>query len=349
MLTETVTAATTDPASDTSAVGTVLNLALSYLVSRGLHVATELGVADHLTRGPLAVADLAACTAAHPASLRRLLRMLAAHGVFTEDASGRFANTPASALLQRGIMHDGVLFCGNVSGDDAWWNAVGALRHSVATGAPAFDYQQGAGFFDYLAAHPEGRRWFDRGMANFAEAENPVIATSYDFAATPHVVDIGGGQGGLLVEILGRHAQVRGTLFDLAEVVRDPAYITAARLEPRCTMVAGDFFEQVPAGADAYVLKRILHDWSDEQCVRILRACCDAMSTRARLLVVDCVVPHGNTPHPGKVMDILMMVFAAGRERTEDEFAQLLQQAGLRLCRVLPTASALSIVEAARA
>jgi O-methyltransferase domain/Dimerisation domain len=332
-----------------SPVEVIMNMALGYLVSRSLHVATELRIADLLQDGPKTVEDLASSTGAHRESLYRLLRTLAAQGIFAEDDHGRFVTTPAAALLQQGVMRDGVLLCGEVSGDGSWWNAVGALRHSIMTGAPAFNRQHGMGFFNYLGDHPECRQWFDRGMANFAEAENPAIAGAYDYSRFSHIVDIGGGQGGLLAEILKLHPNVRGTLFDLPEVVRTPAYLSKEAFPERWATVGGDFFQSVPTGGDAYILKRILHDWSDEQCVRILRCCREVMGDSARLLVVDVVVPAGNVPHPGKVMDILMMVIAEGRERTEQEFRALFGKAGLKLTNITMTPSTLGIVEAIRA
>jgi hypothetical protein len=188
---------------------TVLTLALGYLVSRALHVATEIGVADLLADGALSAEALAARTGAHAQSLRRVLRTLAMHGVFAEDEQGRFTNTPAAELLRSGVMRDGVLLCGEVTGDGSWWNAVGALRQSVTSGEPAFDRQHGMGFFDYIAHHPECSAWFDRGMANFAAAENPAIAAAFDFSRFAHIVDVGGGQGGMLAEILARHGRRR--------------------------------------------------------------------------------------------------------------------------------------------
>ncbi len=328
-----------------SPVEVITNIALGYLLSRSLHVATELGIADLLKNGAKTVEELASSTGAHRQALYRLLRTLAAQGVFAEHEPGRFVTTPAAALLQQDAMRDGVLLCGEVTGDGSWWHAVGALRHSVMTGEPAFHRQHGMGFFDYLRVHPACSQWFDRGMANFATAENPAIASAYDYARFRHIIDLGGGQGGLLAEILTRHPRVRGTLFDLPEVVRNPVHLSKAALPGRWSTVGGDFFQAIPAGGDAYVLKRILHDWSDEQCVRILRCCRAAMGTDARLLVVDAVVPTGNAPHPGKVMDILMMVFAEGHERTEQEFTELFGKAGLQLTTVTATPSTLAIIE----
>lgn len=329
-----------DPA---SAADNVFGLALGYLVSRSLHVAAELGVADLVADGPRDVEALAGELDVHAPSLRRLLRTLAAHGVFALD-DDTVSLTPAAGLLRSGIFRDGVLLCGEVLGDGSWWQAVGHLRHAVTTGEAAFRHVHGIDPFGYLAADQERREWFDRGMANFSAAENPAIAAAYDFDGISTVVDVGGGRGGFLAEIL-RRSSATGILMDSADVVADPVALAGVDLAGRWSVAAGDFFAEVPAGADAYVLKRILHDWSDEECVRILRACRAAMGDGSRLLVVDAAIPPGDGFHAAKVMDILMMVFS-GRERAEDEFAQLLARADLRLGRVIPTPTTLSIIEA---
>jgi hypothetical protein len=316
-----------------------------------LHVATELVIADLLKDGPQTIEELARATEAQQQSLYRLLRMLAGYGVFAEESPGRFQLTPAAALLQTrvpGSLHDAVKMVGDMAGDGSWWSAVGHLRHSVLTGEPVFSYVHGMGFFEFLTQHPEASKWFDRGLANFATPENTAIVGAYDFTPFQRVVDVGGGQGGLLAEIMKAHPAVRGTLYDRAEVVQEPAYLTGAGLIDRCEIVGGDFFKSVPTGGDAYILKRILHDWSDQRCVQILRTCREAMGEKTRILVVDAVVPPGNESHPSKVMDILMMALVEGRERTEEEFRELYRQAGLKLTRVVATPSVLSIVEGER-
>lgn len=331
------------------AVGTVMDIALGYLVSRSLHVVTQLGVADLLADGQArAPAEIAECLGVDALAVRRLLRTLAAQGVFQEQADGRFVLNAAARLLQSGVMRDGVLFCGEVAGDGSWWDAVGALEHSVRTGRPAFDFRHGVGFFDYLRTHEECARWFDRGMANFATSENLAIAQALDCAPFTQVVDVGGGQGGFLSEVLARHPNLRGTLFDQPQVVAQPAHLDARIASERWQTAAGDFFVAVPAGADAYFLKRILHDWDDERSLAILTACRAAMSARARLFIVDAVLPFGNAPHPGKVMDVLMMVFGSGRERTAAEFDELCRGAGLAMRAIVPTASMLSVIEVER-
>ena len=335
-----------------SAAHTILGIALGYLTSRSLHVAAGLGIADLLKDGPKSAEDLARQCDADPQALFRLLRVLAGHGIFAEDAAGRFRLTPAAALLQAnvpGTLHDAVRMIGDIAGDGSWWTAVGQLGHSVRTGESGFRRVHGTGFFDYLAAHPEAGAWFDRGLANFTTTENAAIAGAYDFSPFRRVLDIAGGQGGLLAEILRQYLGASGLLFDQPQVVQDPAALSAAGLLDRCEIVAGDFFRAVPGGGGAYILKRILHDWNDAQCVRILRACREAMDAQSVLLVIDAVIPPGNDPHPGKIMDILMMALTEGRERTEAEFRALFRQAGLELTKVVPTPSVLSIVEAVRA
>ena len=326
----------------------IFGMALSYLVSRCLHVAADLGIADLLKDGPKSIEDLARATGAHQLSLYRLLRTLAGDGVFAEESPGRFQLTPAAALLRTGTpdsLRDGVRMVGDMAGEGSWWNAVGILRDSVLTGKAGFNRLHGMGFFEYLTEHPEAGAWFTRGLSNFSAPENAAIIGAYDFAEFERVVDVGGGQGGLLAGILEAHPSLMGTLYDLPQVVRDPAYLTASGLMDRCEIIGGDFFESLPKGGDVYILKRILHDWGDQRCLEILRRCREAMDEKARILVVDAVLPTGNEPHPGKVMDILMMVSTEGRERTEQEFRELFERAGLELTKVIPTRSVLSVVE----
>ncbi len=333
------------PQATPSPADTVFGIALGYLASRALHVATELGIADHLGGGPRSVEVLAAEAGVDEESLYRILRTLAGLGIFVETEGRSFGLTPAASLLRSGVFRDGVLLCGEVMGDGSWWNAVGHLRHSVATGSPSFEHAHGVNAFAYLGADPECRAWFDRGMANFSAAENPGIAAWCDLAGVRTIVDVGGGQGGFLAELLRAAPQADGVLVDVPEVVANPVALDISELSGRWRAETGDFFEAVAPGGDVYVLKRILHDWDDDDCVRILRACRDAMTPASRLLVVDAAIPPGNDFHPAKVMDILMMVFS-GRERTEAEFAALFAAAGLTLQRLTPTPTMLSVIEA---
>ena len=259
-------------AMDQAAVERLFGLMWGWLASRAIHVAAELGIADLLQDGPKTIDQLATATGAHRQSLYRLLRMLAGYGVFAEDRDGHFKLTPAAALLQTGAMRDAARVM-----NEAEWNAYGNLLYSVKTGQPAFQHVYGMGSWEYYKAHPELQVRFDRGMANFAKAENPAVAGSYDFGKFRRIVDVGGGRGGLLAEILKIYPSVKAVLFDQPQVVENPEYLRAAGVLDRCEVVGGNFFESVPEGGDAYVLKRIMESWNDDTSVGILKRCRDAV------------------------------------------------------------------------
>jgi O-methyltransferase domain len=330
---------------DQAAVDQLIGLSWGWLVSRGIYVAAELGIADLLREGPQPVDQLAAATGAHPQYLYRLLRMLAGYGVFAEDSVGQFILTPVAVLLQTGALRDSVR---SRAGLQAASFANGDLLHNIKTGESAFKHVHGVGFFDYLSVHPEAQELFDRGMANGANAENPIVASSYDFGQFQRIVDVGGGRGGLLAEILKIYPSPRGVLFDQPQVVLHPDYLTAAGVMDRCETIGGNFFDSLPNGADAYVLKRILHDWNDDICEGILRRCRDGLVNGGRVIVVDAVVPPGNEFHYSKPLDLLMMALLDGRERTEEDFRKLFDGAGLKLNRIVATPSVMSVVEGER-
>lgn len=325
----------------------IVDLGFGFILSGALAAVTELGVADRLAQGPKNSALLSEELGTDASSLYRALRLLASVGVFTEDAEGRFGLTPAAELLRSqvpGSLRDAVLMLTQ----KIFWAPTGELTETIRTGKTPFDRIFGKPFFDYLASDAAAGATFHRGMSSLSELENGPIARSYDFSPFQKVVDVGGGHGGFLIEVLQSSPNVRGVLFDHAHVLAE-SRIVRAGLSERCEHVTGDFFQAVPAGADVYVLKRILHDWSDEVCVNILRNCRSAMSPSGRVLVVDTVIPPGNGPHGGKVLDVMMMASLPGRERTEVEFQKLFAQAGLRLSRVIATPTAMSITEAVAA
>ncbi|MFQ5899851.1 MAG: methyltransferase [Candidatus Methylomirabilia bacterium] len=324
----------------------ILSMAFGYLPSRAIFVAAELGIADLLRRGAKSIEELAVATGTYTDSLYRLLRMLASHGIFAEDEQGRFHVTPLAAALESGVpgsVRDAVRMV-----DGPTWNSCGNLLHAVKSGTPAFDAAFGMGFFDYLAMHPEASARFDASMANFSEGENSIIAAAYDFNRFKQIVDVGGGRGGFIAEVLKAHPSPTGILYDRPEVVVEPTYPRAAGVIERCKVIGGNFWESVPRGGDAYILKRILHDWRDDQAIAILRLCRDAMSDHGRVLTIDAVIPPGNEAHPSKDSDIFMMAMVPGRERSETEFRALYQNAGLKLTNIVPTRSALCIVEGKR-
>jgi hypothetical protein len=318
-------------------------------VSQLIYVAARLGIADELAGGPRTTAVLAKKVGAHEPSLRRVLRALAGLGIFAETANGRFKLTPLGATLRsdvKGSLRPFALMM--VDGYN--WNAWGQLLHGTRTGQLPFNHVYGMPLFEYLREHPDADREFSAAMASISGPENDAIARAFDFGRFTTLVDVGGAHGHLLATVLGRHRRVRGILYDQPQVVAGAGasgFITAPAVAARCTTKGGDFFTAVPTGADAYMMKYIIHDWTDDQCVRILGHCRHAMAPDGRVLVVEHVIRPGNAPDWAKLLDVNMLVLPGGRERTKEEFAALFTRAGLRLKRIHKTASALSVLEAA--
>ena len=234
-----------------------------------------------------------------------------------------------------------------VSGRPASQRGRDNLIYSVETGKPGFEKAHGVGFFDYLAQHPEDASLFSQMMVGLNSQEPPAVAAAYDFATFRTIVDVGGATGNLLAAVLACHPGTHGILLDRPHVVKDaPTLLEATGVRERVTIKSGDFFAGVPAGADAYILSHIIHDWSEDRCLTILGHVREAMNAGSRLLIVEMVLPPGDAPHPGKMLDMVMLVQLGGQERTESEYASLLGKAGLRLTRVVPTSSAVSIIEA---
>jgi hypothetical protein len=317
----------------------------SAAVSRALCTVAELGVADLIaTDSRQTVAALATGTRTHERSLHRVLRFLASHGVFAETAPGIFEHTPLSHLLRtdaEGSYRAAArLFHRFFPGWDG-------LDHAVRTGEPGFNKVFGQGVFDYVMANPEVGPILDAGMTSIHGYETAAMLDAYDFGAVSVLADIGGGNGSLLVGALQRYPRMRGILFDLSHVVgRAAAHIEQAGLSDRCQVIEGSFFETVPSGADAYLMRHIIHDWTDEQSLPILAHCRAAMPKDGRLLLVECVVPTGNEPSLAKDFDMTMLTFPGGMERTEAEFRDLLARGGFTLTSVTATSTMVSVVEA---
>jgi SAM-dependent methyltransferase len=317
-------------------------------ISRCVYAVAELGIADLLADGPSNSEELAVATGSDEPSLYRVLRLLAALGVFEEHEHRSFHLTALGERLR-----------GDAEVAMRSWatmlDAVGVLRsfehilHSVRTGAPGFDTAFGTGMFEFLADHPENAAAFDAAMAERTAAFAPSVAGAYDFSDVRSVVDVGGGNGTLLVEILRRHPHVQGVLLETPTVaVRADMVLDAAGLGDRCQVLAGDFFEQVPAGADRYLLANVLHDWDDARSIEILRNCRRAMARAGRVLIVERLIPEdGSDPVPTLLSDINMLVLSGGKERTNAEYRELLQTAGLKLKTVRAVAFPYGIIEAA--
>lgn len=323
---------------------TLASIGLGYFYSAALRAVAELGIADLLAECPRSPQELAEATATSPSHLHRVLRALAGCGVFAQNADGRYQLTATASLLCRdheSSLRDAVLMMTS----DAFLESGVHLLDALKSGGNAFQAIHGMPFFAYLQRNPASARIFHDGMACFSDTENAPIAAAYDFSRFSRVVDVGGGYGGFLREALLRTPGLRGVLYECPEVLQERLMLSG--VADRCDVIAGDFFVSVPPGADAYVLKRVLHDWDDDQCRRILRHCRDAMDENGRVLIIDAVVPEDNEHSLVKGIDLLMLAASDGRERSEHELAALLAGAGMRLLRVVPTPSLLSIIEAA--
>ena len=324
----------------------LIQMSTASWVSAMVYTAAKVGIADQLSDGPRSAAELAGPMGLHAPTLHRFMRTLAGFGILTEREGQRFSLTPLGEALRTdapGAARATLLSFGAASFTRAWEKMV----YSLETGKSGFTESEGLPFFDYLATHPEQAALFSQAMIGLNSAEPPAVAESYNFSEFDVVCDVGGATGNMLAEILSRHSRPRGILFDRPHVVRDaPALLKARGVDDRVTIEAGNFFESVPAGADIYVMSHIIHDWSEDQCATILGHCRRVIKPGGRLLIVETVLPAGDTPHLGKVFDMVMLVFPGGQERTEAEYSTLLGKSGFRLNRVVPTASAVSIVEA---
>jgi O-methyltransferase/methyltransferase family protein len=317
-----------------------------YQVTQAIHVAATLGIADLLRDGPSTSTELADQTETHAPSLHRVLRALAAVGVLHEEDDGRFALTEIGECLRSDApepVGGWAAYVGRPSHFAAWAN----LLHAVRTGENAFRSAHGDTVWEYRARHPEDGAIFDWAMTDITQRANRHLLEAYDFASFGSVVDVGGGHGALLASLLGAHPQMRGVVFDQPHVVAGaPAVLEAAGVTDRCEVVGGSFFDAVPAGSDAYVLKAIVHDWDDDDAVRILRSCRDAIAAEGALLVVERELGAPNENADAKLSDLNMMVGPGGRERTREQFAALLAAGGFALARTVPTPIGLSVFEA---
>lgn len=324
----------------------VRNLLMGFVVSRAVQVAAELSVADALADGPRDRDALARAVGTDADTLHRLLRALASFGVFEELPDGRYANTPLSECL-RSDAPGSLRGLARMYGDIPVWQAWAGMEHSVRTGESSFAQVHGSPMFEYLAAHPDSARRFDEAMTASSQLMNEALVAAYEWRQFGTLVDVAGGVGSTLAAILRANPGMQGVLFDLPHVIeRSRDYLAQQGVASRCRTETGSFFDAVPAGADAYFMKHIIHDWDDEDCLRILSKCRAAMSDRAKLLVCERVVPPGNAPSYSKTLDIVMLVLTdGGRERSEQQFRDLFARADLRLARVVPTRAENSILE----
>ncbi|HZR83848.1 MAG TPA: methyltransferase [Candidatus Binatia bacterium] len=323
----------------------LMAIAVGYQASRAVMVAAELGIADVLRDDTRSVADIAAATATHPPTLYRLLRALASIGVLHEDDERRFSLT----AMGRHLRSDAPGSPGALArffGRDYQWAAWGHLLHSVRTGENAMRALYGVDVWKYREERPEENEIFNAAMAAMSTAGADRETAAFDFGRSV-VADVGGGTGTLIATILRRNPEARGILYDQPHVVAGAAAVLErAGVADRVRVEAGSFFERAPEGADVYVLRHILHDWPDQEAVAILRSCRRAMKADARLLVLDCVVGPPNQDPPSKFLDLVMLVSAGGRERSEPEWRALLAEGGFRWERVSAASPRAAVIEA---
>jgi len=298
-----------------------------------------------LAKGARSIDELAAETGAHAPSLYRFMRALAGCGVFAETGERVFALTPTAELLRsdvEGSVRDLAIFMGT----DWHWQVWGDAPYTARTGKVAWEHVHGKEVFPYFAEHPAAARVFDNAMTSLSKMVAKAVVEAYDFSSIRKLADIAGGHGSLLAAVIRANPHLKGLLFDVPQVIADAhAYIEAEGLGQAVELASGDFFESVPAGADAYMMKHIIHDWDDARAISILRNCHRAMPADGKLLLVEMVVPKGNEPHFAKIQDLEMMLSPGGLERTESEYRELFAAAGFELRRIIQTASPMSVIE----
>ena len=304
----------------------------------------QLGIPDLVDGAPKSAEGLASQIGADPQALYRLMRATASVGVLAEGPDGKFSQTPMSTVLRSNATPSLRSFA--IMGGREWhgrgWSH---LEYCVRTGKQALDKVYGTHIFDFLKQHPAEGQIFNDAMTELSRIDGPAVAEAYNFEGLHSIVDVAGGHGFLLATILERNPHLRGTLYEAPHVVEGAANGPLKPVMERCTLASGDMFSSVPAGADAYIMKHIIHDWPDDLCIQLLKGCRKGVNRDGRLLVVDSVIQPGNDFSPGKFLDLQMLIFPSGCERTEKQFRDLFVAAGWQLRRIIPTAASDSIVE----
>lgn len=317
----------------------------SYWVSQCIYVAAKLGIADLLKDGAKHCDALATATNTHSDSLYRVLRALSSVGIFVETEPRYFQLTPLATVLQNDVPNSLKAFVLMLG--EEHYQAWGNLLDSIRTGECAFEQKYGMNIFEYYLQNPTSGKIFEDAMTNFSTIENVAVIEAYDFSKINTLVDVGGGYGSLLVSILHQYPTLQGILFDETFVIEQAeAFFQQQEIRDRTSRIGGNFFETIPSGGDAYLLKHIIHDWDDSRAIAILQNCHKAINPGGKILVIEQVIPPGNEPFGGKFLDINMLVMSpGGRERTQAEYQELFKQSGFQLTQIIPTSQDISIVE----
>lgn len=322
----------------------VAQMLTGYWVSQMIYVAAKLDLAERIQASVTTAEGLARATEMHAPALYRLLRGLASVGIFSEDEAHQFHLTPLAETLLPDV--PGSQKAMALMNGEEHYQSWGELLYCVKTGKPGFDKVYGTRPFDFLSSHPEQAKIFDAAMTSIHGRETPAMLAAYDFSGIKVLADVGGGNGSLLIATLKKHATLRGMLYDLPHVIeRSRPNFAAAEVADRCQLTGGSFFESIPAGADAYLMRHIIHDWNDDECVTILKNIRKVIPAGGRLLVLESVIPPGNTPMFGKLLDLNMLVIPGGQERTEEEYRRLYAAGGFKLSRIVPTSTEVSVIE----
>lgn len=319
---------------------------LGSLAAQTVYVTAKLGIADLLAGGPKSVEELATATETHAPSLYRVLRAAASLNVFSEQDNRVFALNPNAEPLRSDApnsLRDIAIFMG----EDWHWEVWGKTLYSVKTGKSAWAQMHGDDVFGYFGMNPGAATIFNRAMSSLTALATKAVVEGYDFSGINTLIDIAGGHGRLLADVVDANPNMRGVLFDLPHVIEGAREnVAQSQAADRVEFASGDFFKSVPAGGDAYLMKHIIHDWDDERALTILQNIKQAMNPNGRVLLVESVIADGNNQDFGKLMDIEMLVSPGGKERTAAEYEELLARAGLRMTRIIPTKSAYSVIEA---
>jgi hypothetical protein len=326
----------------------LMEIASGFQLSGCLYVAAKLNIADRVSAGPCPVEALAADTNTQADALYRVLRALISVGIFSEPQPRTIGLSTAAELLRSDTP-------GSVGGLVVWAahpfmiHVSSDLMHSVTTGKPAIEHLYGKPAFECFASMPDLSYDFHTGMSAISAELAPAVLDAYDCSGIRTLMDVGGGHGYFICQALKRYPQMRGILLDQSSVVEGAkCTLCDARLDNRCQPIAGNFFDSIPGGADAYFMQHIIHDWDDEPALKILGNVRQALAARSngRLIIVDVVLPEDSRAHPGKLLDLVMLMFPGGRERTEAEWRSLLKKAGFVITKITATRVADSVIEA---
>lgn len=338
-----MTSPTTQPQKPPAHVG-VMQLLTGPYIAGAVSCLAQMGIPDLVEAGPKSAKELASQIGADPEALHRLMRATASVGVLSEGPDGKFSETPMSAVL-RSNGKPSLRALAMMGGREWHGRGWSRLEYCVRTGKQALEQIYGAPIFEYFKQHPDEAQIFNDAMTSISTGDSPAVVGAYSFEGIHSIVDVGGGHGLLLATILERNPQMKGTLYDAPHVIEGAKNGPLKQVMERCTLTSGDMFSSVPAGADAYIMKHIIHDWPDELCIKILKGCRKGVNPGGKLLVVDDVIQPGNDFYAGKFLDLQMLIFPGGKERTEKQFRDLFAAGGWKLIRVVPTVTPICIVE----